>query len=335
MPPAGGSGDGRLAWGVLSTAAIAAEVIPGLQRSLANTVTAVGSRQADRAERFAKQYQLSRAYGSYHELLADPEIDCVYICLPNSLHGRWVTSALEAGKHVLCEKPLTPTEQEARGLFELAERRGLVLAEALMYRHHPKARTLRDLVSSGTLGRVRTIRGSFNFTVADPAADIRYDPALSGGSLLDVGPYCVSLASYLMDEEPAEVSGTASYAASGVDEQFYGTMVFRAGAVSIFDCAMNAPLSMGASVLGSEAEAVVEVPWYAHRPPLAIEVHYPDGRREQVDAAGDNAYFLETEDFAAVVRGEKEPEVPAAETLRNLRTLERLRASAERHSTRT
>jgi predicted dehydrogenase len=332
---AGRPGDGLLTWGILPTAHIAGEVIPGLQRSQVNTVTAVASRQADRAERFAKQHQLPVAYGSYEDLLADPEIDCVYICLPNGLHAQWVTAALEAGKHVLCEKPLTPAEQEASGLFELAARRGLVLAEAFMYRHHPKARKLRDLVASGALGEVRTIRSSFNFTVKDPASDIRYDSGLAGGSLLDVGSYCVSLASYLMDDQPAEVSGTASYAASGVDEQFYGTMIFPQGAVSIFDCAMNAPLSTGASVLGSEAEAVLTVPWYAHRPPLTIDVSYADGRREQVDASGDNAYFLETEDFAAVVRGEKSPEVRPAETLRNLRTLERLRASAERHSTRT
>lgn len=329
------SGDNRLTWGILSTARIAGEVMPGLQRSGRNTVRAIASRQRDRAERFAHDYQLAAAYGSYEELLADPAIRCVYICLPNGLHAQWVRAALEAGKHVLCEKPLTPTENEARELFETADRRGLVLAEAFMYRHHPKARRLRDLVLSGALGQVRTIRCSFNFMVRDPAADIRYDPKLAGGALLDVGSYCVSLPSYLEGAPPAEVSGTACYAASGVPEQFYGTMVFRSGAVSIFDCAMNAPLSIRASVLGSTGEAVLEVPWYSHLPATTIDVSYADGHQEQIDASGENAYFLETEDFAAVVRGEKSPEVRPAETLRNLRTLERLRSSAEQNSIRT
>jgi D-xylose 1-dehydrogenase (NADP+, D-xylono-1,5-lactone-forming) len=203
-----------------------------------------------------------------------------------------------------------------------------VLAEAFMYRHHAKARKLRDLVASGALGEIRTIRCSFNFMVADPTSDIRYDPGLAGGALLDVGSYCVSLASYLQDDQPAEVSGTALYSGSGVPEQFYGVLTFRSGAVAIFDCAMNAPLSIRASVLGSAGEAVVEVPWYPHLPPPTIDVRYADGRSEQIDASGENAYFLETEDFAAVVRGQKSPEVPPAETLRNLRAIERLTKSA-------
>ena len=319
-----------LTWGILATGQIASDVMPGLGRSAGATVRAVASRQRERAESFARRYQLPAAYGSYEELLDDPAVQCVYICLPNGLHGRWVSECLKAGKHVLCEKPLTPGADEAARLFEEAQRRGLVLAEAFMYRHHPKTRRLAELVWSGALGEIRTIRSSFNFAVADPATDIRYDRQLAGGSLLDVGSYCVSLANYLARAKPAEVSGIARYAASGVDEQFYGTMIFPAGTVSIFDCSMNSPLSVRVSVLGSLGEAVVDMPWYAHLPPESIEVSYASGRREQLDAGGDNAYYLQTEDFAAVVRGIKEPEVPAQETVRNLRTLERLAQSAQR-----
>jgi D-xylose 1-dehydrogenase (NADP+, D-xylono-1,5-lactone-forming) len=320
--------DERLNWGILSTARITSEVMPGLQRSRRNTVLAVASRDDARAKRFAETYGLPVAYGSYEDMLADPQIQCVYIGLPNGLHEQWVRAALEAGKHVLCEKPLTPSEDTARALYDLAVRRGLVLAEAFMYRHHPKTRKLRELVASGAIGQVRTIRCSFNFMVDHPETDIRYSAELAGGSLLDVGSYCVSLASYLEDDQPALVSGTACYAPSGVPEQFYGTMTFRSGAVALFDCAMNTQLSIQASVLGSAGEAVVEVPWYAHLPPPTIDVRYADGRGEQIDASGENAYFLETEDFAAVVCGVKSPEVPPAETLRNLRTLDRLRESA-------
>jgi D-xylose 1-dehydrogenase (NADP+, D-xylono-1,5-lactone-forming) len=323
----------RLNWGIMSTARISGEVMPGMQRSSRNTVRAVGSRDRARADAFAQEYGLPVAYGSYEELLGDPQIDCLYVCLPNSLHEQWTRAALEAGKHVLCEKPITPAEADARALYELAVRHGLVLAEAFMYRHHPKARKLRELVRSGALGDIRTIRCSFNFMVGDPCADIRYDRKLAGGSLLDVGSYCVSLSNYLQDDQPAEVSATARNASSGVPEQFYGTMTYRSGAVAIFDCAMNAPLSIRASVLGSAGEAVVEVPWYPHLPPPTIDVWYSDGRSEHIEASGKNAYFLETEDFAASVRGEKSPEIPPAETLRNLRTLERLQASADQHGT--
>jgi len=319
-----------LTWGILATGRIADEVIPGLKRSALNRVKAVASRQQERAERFARQYELATAYGSYEALLEDSDVDCVYVCLPNGLHARWVTECLKAGKHVLCEKQLTPTAEEASNLFEAAANERCVLAEAFMYRHHPKTRRLGELVSSGALGQIRTIRSSFNFPVEDPATDIRYDPLLAGGSLLDVGSYCVSIANYLEGEPPSEVSGTARYAASGVDEQFYGTMVFPSGTVATFDCSMNAPLSVRVSVLGSLGEAVVEMPWYAHLSPATIEVGYIDGRRQRIDVPGENAYYLETEDFAAVCRGNKAPEVPAEETLRNLRTLQRLAASADR-----
>jgi D-xylose 1-dehydrogenase (NADP+, D-xylono-1,5-lactone-forming) len=317
-----------LSWGILATARIASEVIPGLKRSVVNRVTAVASREPERAERFARQYELATAYGSYQALLEDPDVRCVYVCLPNALHARWVKECLKAGKHVLCEKPLTPTCEEASKLFETAAEAGLVLSEAFMYRHHPKTLMLRQLVSSGALGEIRTIRSSFNFPAEDPTTDIRYDPLLAGGSLLDVGSYCVSLANYLEGEQPSEVTGIARHTRSGVDEQFYGTMVYPSETVSVFDCSMNSPLSTRVSVLGSHGEAVVDMPWYAHLPPTTIEVRYADGRQEQINASGENAYYLETEDFAAVCRGDKPPEVAAEETLRNLRTLQRLANSA-------
>jgi predicted dehydrogenase len=314
------AGTEPMTWGILATARIADDVVPGLQRLAGGSVTAVASRQLPRAERFARRYGLAAAYGSYEALLADPGVRCVYICLPNGLHAQWVMESLKAGKHVLCEKPLAPTEDEASELFDTAAASGLVLAEAFMYRYHPKTRRLRELVSSGALGEIRTIRSSFNFQVADPGTDIRYEPALAGGALRDVGSYCVSIANYLAAGQPDEVSGTARYASSGVDEQFYGTMVFPSGTISIFDCSMNSALSTRVSVLGSRGEAVVDMPWYAHLPPTTIDVSYADGGREQIDAPGENAYYLEAADFAAVC---------------NLRTMQRLARSADRHRSRT
>ncbi|HTW21570.1 MAG TPA: Gfo/Idh/MocA family oxidoreductase, partial [Mycobacteriales bacterium] len=227
-----------------------------------------------------------------------------------------------------CEKPLTPKAAETSALLDLASERGRVLAEAFMYRHHPKTRELGALVASGELGEIHTIRASFNFWTDDPANDVRYSEALAGGALLDVGSYCVSLANYLLDDEPEEVAGLEVLASSGVEERFLGWMSYRSRCVATFDCSMRSPLSVGASVLGSAGEAYVAMPWYAHRAPHTIEVRYPDGSSRSIEAVGADAYYLETEDFAASVAGLKSPEVPPAETVRTLRTIERLRSSA-------
>lgn len=317
---------GRLRWGLLATGAISHEVVPGLLRSERNELVAVASRSAARAKDYADEFGIGRSYGSYEELLADPEIDCVYSSLPNALHEEWTVRALRAGKHVLSEKPLTPLPEQAADLFDLASSLGLHLAEAFMYRHHPKTRALGDLVRSGALGEVHTIRSSFNWWCDDPAGDVRYRSDLAGGSLLDVGTYCVSMSNYLAASAPVGVSGVAVMAPSGVEERFYGTLTYGGGAVAQFDCSMRSPLSLGVSVLGSLGEAHLPMPWYAHLDPPTIEVSYRDGRQELIDCAGENAYFLETENFAAVVLDGAEPVVPASETLRTLDTVARLRA---------
>ncbi len=172
-----GSPKTPLRWGILSTAAIVEELLPGFHASELTDLSAIASRDASRAREFADANGIPSSYGSYEELLADDGIDCVYIPLPNSLHREWTRAALESGKHVLCEKPLTPTSQEAAGLFDLAEQRGLVLMEAFMYRHHPKTKRLRELVAAGDIGEPRVARMWFHFQVEEPAVDIRYDPS--------------------------------------------------------------------------------------------------------------------------------------------------------------
>src|SRR5262249_40021173 len=154
-------------------------------------------RDQARADAFAAENGIPTAYGSYEALLDDDSIECVYIALPNSLHGEWARAAIEAGKGVLCEKPLTPTAEEARSLFDLAEERGVVLMEAFMYRHHPKTRKLREICQGGEIGEPRVARMKFHFKATEPENDIRWDPELAGGALRDVGSYCVSMAAYL------------------------------------------------------------------------------------------------------------------------------------------
>jgi predicted dehydrogenase len=312
-----------LRWGVLSTARILEELLPGFEASPTAELVAIASRDGERAARFADVNGIATSYGSYEELLADETLECVYIPLPNSLHSEWVRAALQAGKHVLCEKPMTPNSAEAQELFDLAAAHDLRLMEAFMYRHHSKTKKLRELIEQGAIGDPRVVRMRFHFRVEDPASDIRYMPDMAGGALRDVGCYCVSLANYLADAAPREVVARMSAAPSGVDETFAATMEFGSGMVAVFDCGMASPLDVGVEVLGSEGRAIVEMPWYAHLEPLAIFLETPAGST-RLETPGANAYQLELENFCAAVRGEAEPEISATETVRNLQTIERL-----------
>jgi D-xylose 1-dehydrogenase (NADP+, D-xylono-1,5-lactone-forming) len=314
-------------WGVLSTAAINELVLPGFARSGRADLQAVASRTSERAESYARENGIPCAHGSYEELLADPQVDCLYISLPNALHGEWTKRALEAGKHVLCEKPLTPSAQEAASLFALAEERGLVLMEAFMYRHHPQTLRAEELVREGAVGTPEIVRSWFHFTVEDPGSDIRYSDELAGGALRDVGCYCISFANHLLGGEPHDVAAVAHLSESGVDEWFAGSMLYTGGAVATFDCGMQAPLDIGLTVLGSEGSLHIPTPWYPHQPPMKL-VLTRDGEIEDVPAEGEDSYFLEIENLTAAAAGDSEPRVRPAETLRNLETIERLRLAA-------
>jgi xylose dehydrogenase (NAD/NADP) len=206
-----------LNWGVVSTARINDEVLPQIRRSARANLLAVASRNADRARAYAAAHQIPKWYGSYEELFADSAIDCVYISVPNSLHAPLAAAAIQAGKHVLCEKPLAVSPDEALRLFELANVAGKRLMEAFMYRHHDKTLLLEDLVQRGELGDVEVIRSWFHFRAQDPDTDIRFQTDLAGGSLRDVGCYCTSLTLLLMGDEPAAVAGTGRTRAGGVD----------------------------------------------------------------------------------------------------------------------
>jgi len=317
----------RLRWGVLAPAAIAEDVVPGLQRSELNELVAVASRSGDRAQAFADRFGIPDAHGSYHELLARSDIDCVYICVPNSEHAPWITAALESGKHVLSEKPMTPTAAEAEALFDLAASRDLVLAEAFMYRYHPKTLALGELVRSGRLGTIQEVRSSFNYWAVDPENDIRFRPDLVGGALYDVGCYCVSMSNYLLDAAPVTAQGYAEMSPLGVDARYVGTLVYEGGAIASFHCSMRSPLTLGVTVLGELGEVHVPMPWYAHKAPHSILVTYRDGGQELVEVTEENAYFYETEAMARAVLDGSPLEVPGSETVRTLATIQMLQAS--------
>ena len=288
--------------GLLSTARSTDPLLRGAADTDAVEVVAVGSRDAGRAEAYARERGLARAHGSYESLLGDPELDAVYVALPNALHAEWAVRALEAGKHVLVEKPFSARPDAVEAAFAVAERSGLVLAEAFMYRHHPQTARVAALVREGAIGRLRSIRARFAFLLGD-RANIRAVRELGGGALLDLGCYCVSGAR-LLAGEPERVQAEAVPLAA-VDGAFHGTLRFRGDVVAQFEASFLAPLGQRLEAAGEEGELVVEAPW---RQDWGGDVLLRRGGEvERVEIPQANAYTRELEDFAGAIRGERAP----------------------------
>ena len=222
-------------WGILSTADINRKVIPGAHASEKVDLIAVASRDLGRAEDYAREWEIDRAYGWYEALLEDADVEAVYISLPNTLHCEWSIRAVEAGKHVLCEKPMSRHVGDVESAFEAAERNERILMEAFMYRHNPQTNRLCQLVDEGAIGDVRLVRSCFSYSLYD-TENIRLRTEVEGGSLMDVGCYCVS-GSRLMGGEPEQVYGQQFVGPSGTDWVFTGTMRFPGDVFALFDCA--------------------------------------------------------------------------------------------------
>jgi D-xylose 1-dehydrogenase (NADP+, D-xylono-1,5-lactone-forming) len=309
--------------GLLSTARINRRILPPARESELVEVVAVASRDGGRGAAYAEQNGIARAHAGYEALLADPEVDAVYIPLPNSLHVEWTQRALEAGKHVLCEKPLTDEPDDAEALFDLAEGRGLVLAEGFMYRHNPQTRRVEELVREGAIGRLQLVRTSFSFPV-EGAENIRLDPALDGGSLLDLGSYCVSGAR-LLAGQPESVLGRQVIGPTGVDDLFTGSLVFPEGVHAVFDCGLRMPNRATLEAVGTEGALFVDDPWLCRRP--GIELRRGD-TVERIPVEPADSYRLELDDFARAVAGEGEPLLGREDAVAQARVLSALRRSA-------
>ncbi len=311
-------------WGVLSTAHINEKVLAGASGSEAVQVVAVGSRSPERSREFAERHGIPRAHGSYEELLADDEVEAVYIPLPNGMHVEWTLASLAAGKHVLIEKPFSPHPEEVERCFDAADDAGLVLSEAFMWRHHPQADRLVELVRDGAIGELRLIRAAFSFSLAE-APDVRWDAELEGGAMMDVGCYCVS-GSRLLGGEPERVQGESVTAPSGVDSRFAATMRFAGDVLATFDCGFDLPPRDELEAIGSEGSLFVDDPWHCVEP--LIELRGADGSVRQIEVERHNPYRLELEDVSAAIRGEREPRLGRADALGQARVLDALLRSA-------
>ena len=258
-----------VAWGILSTARIGARLVEGAAKTDAAEIVAVASRDGATAQAFADGHGIRRAHGSYEALLADPDVEAVYIPLPNSMHVDWSVQALQAGKHVLCEKPLDRRPEAVTRAFDIAEQRGLVLSEAFMWRHHPQTLRLRELLGEGAVGDVRLVRACFSFALAGDV-DVRLDPALDGGGLMDVGCYCVSGAR-LVAGEPVSVAAQAVMGPTGVDRRLSGLLRFDGDVLGVIDCGLDVYSRGELEIVGSEGRIVLPDPWHAIDPKIVVE----------------------------------------------------------------
>ena len=311
-------------WGIISTAHINRLVLAGARESDRVEMVGVASRDQARAEAYAREHGIERAYGSYEALLEDPEIDAVYISLPNSLHVEWSVRSLEAGKHVLCEKPLDRRPEEVERAFDAAERSGRILMEAFMYRHNPQTARLTKLVAEGAIGTLRSIRAAFSFSL-DEVENVRLAADLDGGALMDVGCYCVS-GSRLVAGEPERVYGEQVVGESGVDVLFAGTMRFPGDVVAQFDCGFVLPDRDELEVVGSEGSLFLDDPWHARTP--VIEVRREDGV-EEVALEPQDSYRLELENLGDAIAGSAEPLLGRADAVGQARAIAALYRSAE------
>ena len=307
---------GAVRWGVLSTARINDKVLAGAATASNVEVLAVGSRDRGRGEAFAAEHGIERVHGSYEDLLADDEIEAVYIPLPNSLHVPWSIKALEAGKHVLCEKPLTRRVAEAEAAFDAAERADRLLMEAFMWRYHPQTDALVQLARE--VAPLRVVRAAFGFAIGDDPGNVRLQGGLEGGSLMDVGCYCVS-ALRLLGGEPVEVGGLA--VGDEVDVRFAGVLRLPGEVLGTFDCGFDVPPRGVIEVVGEGGTLVSEDPWHGQSPRLTR-----DGEEIPVEAA--NPYGLELEDFSAAIREGRRPRLGREDAVGQARAIEMLYAAA-------
>jgi D-xylose 1-dehydrogenase (NADP+, D-xylono-1,5-lactone-forming) len=314
-------------WGLLSTALINEAILRGAAESQDADVIAVASRDEERARSYAQEHGLERSYGSYEGLLADPDVEAVYISLPNSLHVEWTLRALEAGKHVLVEKPFSRHPTEVERAFDAAEGAGLILSEGFMWRHHPQTRRLVELIDSGVAGGVRVVRTAFAFELAAErgTGDTRFDPALDGGALMDVGCYCIS-GLRLVAGEPERARGEHVVGPSGVDVVFAGALAFADGIVGHFDCGFVVPRRGGLEVVGEEATILVPDPFTPKTP--GIEVQRPGAEPEQIHVELANSYRLELENVSAAIRGEARLLLGREDAIGQARTIDELYRSA-------
>jgi xylose dehydrogenase (NAD/NADP) len=320
--------DRALRWGLLSTARINSSLIPAIRAAQRSKLCAVASRDHETALEFARQWDIPRAYGRYQELLADPDIDAVYIPLPNHLHEEWTIRAAEAGKHVLCEKPLALSVASVDAMSAAAWQNRVVLQEAFAYQFHPQTHNVRRLVQDGAIGQVRALRAEFSFLLSK-TDDYRLDREMGGGALWDVGCYPVSLFRVVLDAEPLEASGWQWAGPTGVDLGFAGQLRFPQDVFAQFFCSLGSTSHREFSISGSQGRIRLDHPWLHNLGESAtIFVDRSGDENSTLDFHDVQPYRCQVEGMAAAVLDEAGPTVSLAHSRGNVTTIEALLESA-------
>ncbi len=311
-----------LRWGILGTGQIARKFATQLGQTQRGLLAAVGSRTFESAQGFAREFG-GAVHATYDALLDDKEVEAVYVSLPNSLHAKWSIKAMEAGKHVLCEKPMASNVAEAQRMFDVARQRKRLLVEAFMYRAHPAIAELIRSVRAGLIGDVKLIRSHFTFNREDTDDDARYKPGMAGGSLMDVGCYCINLARALAGSEPTAMHAVAHRHATGVDDYAAGCLDFNGQTLATFTCGMTVEADRTTYVGGSTGYIEIDTPWFCNGR-YTIVTENGDVRRTVRLENSKGLYALEAEAFADAVDG-AEPWISPDDTLGNMRVLDALR----------
>jgi predicted dehydrogenase len=313
-------------WGLLGTAHINRRLIPAMRAARRSMLVAVASRDGARAQAYARDWQIPAAHATYEALLRDRDVDAVYIPLPNALHVEWTLRAIDAGKHVLCEKPFALTADDVDRVEAVAHDRQRVAVEAFMYRHEPITAALHALLDDGAIGTLRTISAAFTFQLTR-SPDVRLEAALGGGSLWDVGCYAVSIARLVSGKEPVTAFGFATMSVNAVDESFAGLLQFEDGLVASIYSSFRAPYRTTLEVTGSEGVLRIRNP-FKPGPREAIEIERGD-RVERIEVDGSPLLFVrQIEDFVAAVLDGRAPAVSLRESRANAAALEALYESA-------
>jgi xylose dehydrogenase (NAD/NADP) len=315
----------QLRWGLLSTARINQALIEPIRSSCNSTLMAVASRSQEKAIKYAKTWGIPRYYTSYEALLEDPEIDVIYNSLPNSLHAKWSIKAMRHGKHVLCEKPLTTSIADMDSLISVAKETGMVISEALMYRHHPQTLSVKQLVDEGEIGNLQLIQGSYCYTNTR-VSDVRFDPDLGGGCLWDVGCYPISYARYIIGVEPVEVYGHQIKGKPGIDVYFAGHLLFPGDVIVQFDCSFTSPFKTIMEITGEKGRITILVPF---KPGMRekIQVDF-NGQTRFIRMKSMKLYSGEVNDIENAIVYGKQPRISLDDSRGNIAAIEALYKSA-------
>ena len=320
----------KVRWGVLSSAKIGLEkVIPAMQKGEYCEITAMASQNLERGKAAAAQLGIPQAYGSYEELLADDNIDAVYIPLPNHLHVPWTKKALEAGKHVLCEKPIGLNTAEAEDLLACAKKHSqLKVMEAFMYRHHPQWLKAQQLVNEGKIGNLLNIHSFFSYYNADPA-NIRNMAEIGGGGLMDIGCYCISLARFIFNSEPQRVLGKMEYDPEFKTDRLCSGQLDFGDQSSTFTCATQLTSYQRVNIFGTEGRIEIEIPFNAPPDQPCRIWHQQDEKLEEITFELCDQYTIQGDLFSQAILNKTEVPTPLVDSVKNMRVLDAVINSAE------